>query len=341
MPHTDAPAPDWGALVAELAGRCLLVLGDVMLDEYVAGEARRVCPEAPVPVVEATARWAVPGGAANAAANAAALGARAVLGGATGADPGAGALARAARDRGVDPAGLVPDPGRPTTSKLRVLARGQQITRVDTESTGPVTGEPAERLGAWAERALAGAGAVLLSDYGKGLFAGPLAPRVLGAAARAGRPVVVDPKGTDPDRYRGAAVVKPNLAELGDLTGLPVRTGEQFRRAGLRLAGRLPGTAVLVTRGGDGMVLFRAGADPRALPGGPVHAVCDVTGAGDTAAAALALGLAAGWAVELAARVANAAAGVAVCKVGTAVVAPAELRAALGPGVPDFGPLTD
>lgn len=330
---------EWSAVVAALAGRRLLVLGDVMLDEYVSGEARRVCPEAPVPVVEASRRWSVPGGAANAAANAAALRGRPVLGGVTGDDPAAAELARVVCEAGVDPAGLLADLRRPTTTKLRVLARGQQITRVDTELTDVLSGEPAGRLAAWAERTVDEVDAVLLSDYGKGLFADGLARRVIDAALRCGRPVVVDPKGNAPERYRGATVVKPNLSELGDLAGCRIQTEKDLCRAGLGLVEQFTGTMILVTRGAEGMALFRSGQPPLSLRGGPTQSVYDVTGAGDTAAATLALGLAAGWSVELAARVANVAGGVAVCKVGTAVVAPNELLAALeANNTPDFVP---
>jgi D-beta-D-heptose 7-phosphate kinase/D-beta-D-heptose 1-phosphate adenosyltransferase len=337
-PAPEPAAPDWRRLVAALAGRRLLVVGDVMLDEYVAGDARRVCPEAPVPVVEARDRWSVPGGAANAAANAAALGGSVTLGGATGDDRAAGELARAVRAGGVDPAGLVADPARPTTAKLRVLARGQQVIRLDTESLAPLGGEAAEQLAAWAERSAGDADAVLLSDYGKGVVGEGLARRVIAAAARAGRPVVVDPKGRCAARYRGAAVVKPNLSELADLTGMPVDALPEVLAAGVRLADGLPGTAVLVTRGPEGMALFRAGAEPALLPAAPRRRVFDVTGAGDTAAAALALALAAGLAPGPAARLANAAGGVSVGKVGTAVVSPGELAEALLEDAPPFAP---
>jgi D-beta-D-heptose 7-phosphate kinase/D-beta-D-heptose 1-phosphate adenosyltransferase len=333
--------PDWHRLVAALAGRRLLVVGDVMLDEYLSGDARRVCPEAPVPVVEAARRWSVPGGAANAAANAAALGGSVTLGGATGDDRTAGELAEAVRAAGVGRAGLVTDPARPTTAKLRVLARGQQLIRVDTESLAPLSGEPAEKLAAWAERSVAAAEAVLLSDYGKGVVGAELAGRVIAAAGRAGRPVVVDPKGCDPSRYRGATVVKPNLSELAELTGRPAETQNEVLAAGARLAEELPGTAVLVTRGPEGMALFRAGEGPALLPAAPRRRVFDVTGAGDTAAAALAHALAAGLSVELAARLANAAGGVSVGMVGTAVVSPAELADALLEDAPPFEPAAE
>jgi D-beta-D-heptose 7-phosphate kinase/D-beta-D-heptose 1-phosphate adenosyltransferase len=337
-PLPERTPPDWPRLVAALCGRRLLVVGDVMLDEYLAGDARRVCPEAPVPVVEAARRWSVPGGAANAAANAAALGGRVTLGGATGDDRAAGELAEAVRTAGVDPAGLVADPSRPTTAKLRVLARGQQVIRVDTESAAPLVGEPAGKLAAWAQRSVATAEAVLLSDYGKGVAGTELAGRVIAAATRAGRPVVVDPKGRDASRYRGATVVKPNLSELAELTGRPAESRDEVLAAGTLLAEELPGTVVLVTRGPEGMALFRSGGEPALLPAAPRRRVFDVTGAGDTAAAALALALAAGLTVELAARLANAAGGVSVGKVGTAVVTPAELAEALLEDAPPFGP---
>jgi rfaE bifunctional protein kinase chain/domain len=330
---------DWSAAVAALTARRLLVVGDVMIDEYISGDARRVCPEAPVPVVESSRRWCVPGGAANAAANASALGGAVTLGGATGDDPAAGELARAVRVTGVDPAGLVPDGTRPTTTKLRVLARGQQVIRVDTETLAPLASESAQKLAAWAERFAAESDAVLLSDYGKGVVGAELAERVIGAARRAGRPVVVDPKGRNPRRYAGATVVKPNLSELADLTERPVATLSDLVETGTRLADGLPGTAILVTRGSDGMVLFRSGDPARLLSAAPARRVYDVTGAGDTAAATLVLALAAGLSIETAARLANAAAGVAVCKVGTAVVAPAEVLAALLEAAPDFQPL--
>jgi D-beta-D-heptose 7-phosphate kinase/D-beta-D-heptose 1-phosphate adenosyltransferase len=332
----SSPKLDWKAVVASLSVRKLLVIGDVMLDEYVSGDARRVCPEAPVPVVETAKRWSTPGGAANAAANAVALGGRVILGGATGEDQVANELAKVVREAGIDPSGFVADSARPTTSKMRVLARGQQVIRVDTESLVPLSHGPFEMLAAWAERSVTQCGAVLLSDYGKGVCRNALPQRVIEAAKRVGCPVVVDPKGSDVSRYHGATVVKPNLGELGELTGQTIRTNDELLDAGDRLAEELEGTTVLVTRGAEGMALFRSGETAQFLPAAPARRVYDVTGAGDTAAAALALALAAGLSLETAARVANAAAGVAVSKVGTATVSPAELLDALLEEAPEF-----
>jgi rfaE bifunctional protein kinase chain/domain len=210
--------PDWHRIIAALLGRRLLAVGDVMLDEYISGEARRVCPEAPAPVIEVTRRWSVPGGAANAAANVVALGGQPVLGGVTGDDYAAMELTKATRAAGVDHAGFVTDPSRPTTVKLRVLARGHQVTRVDTESIVALSSGLTGQLIKWVEHSVAESAAVLLSDYGKGVICCTLAGRVIEASRKMGRPVVVDPKGTDVGRYRGATVVKPNLNELCDLS---------------------------------------------------------------------------------------------------------------------------
>jgi D-beta-D-heptose 7-phosphate kinase/D-beta-D-heptose 1-phosphate adenosyltransferase len=332
----NAHNTDWRAIVASLAGRRLLVIGDVMLDDYLSGDARRVCPEAPVPVVEVNNRWSVPGGAANAAVNASTLGGKPILGGVTGNDSAAEHLARAIRATGVEPSGLVRDSMRPTTVKLRVLARGQQVIRADTESTAPLPAGPAELLASWAERTVAEVDAVLLSDYGKGVLSNGLATRVIAAARQAGRPIVVDPKGTDAQRYHGATILKPNLSELGELAGHRIHSSSELMNAGQRLADELPGTAVLVTRGAEGMALFRAGCSPRMLAAAHAQRVFDVTGAGDTVAATLTLALGAGHSGELAARIANVAGGIAVSKVGTDVVVPRELLAALAEGVPEF-----
>jgi D-beta-D-heptose 7-phosphate kinase/D-beta-D-heptose 1-phosphate adenosyltransferase len=191
-----------------------------------------------------------------------------------------------------------------------------------------------------AEHTVAESDAILISDYGKGVIDGILSESIISAARKAGRPVVVDRKGTNGGRYRGATIVKPNLGELSDLSGSLVRTTKELMEAGHRLAQDLLGTSVLVTRGGEGMAIFRSGMPALALTAAPARRVYDVTGAGDTTAAALALGLAAGFTIELAARVANAAAGLAVCKVGTAVVTPEELLAALLEAAPDFEPFS-
>jgi D-beta-D-heptose 7-phosphate kinase/D-beta-D-heptose 1-phosphate adenosyltransferase len=262
-----------------------------------------------------------------------------VLGGIVGADDNAKILGRVLGEAGLHETALLVDPARPTTSKLRVLARGQQIARIDDESRQPLSAETANELGDWAERMLGDVDGVLLSDYGKGVLAGGLGRRLIDAARSARMPVVVDPKGKDVARYGGVTVLKPNLGELAELTGLPVETEAELVVAGRALAEQLPGSAVLVTRGPEGMALFRAGEWPLKVPAGRVHRVYDATGAGDTVAAALSLALAAGHPIPVAARLANVAASIVVCKVGTAAVNSAELIASLGDPLPGFEPV--
>lgn len=320
---------DWSPLIASWQACRVLVVGDVMVDEYLCGEVRRVCPEAPIPVVEVKERWAVPGGAANAAANVVALGGRPLLGGVTGEDLAANELIRETRARTIDVAGLIVDPARPTTVKVRAIARGQQVARLDTESTVNLPSELSNQLAAWAECSMALVDAVLLSDYGKGVVDNVLAGRIISAARKAGRPVVVDPKGSDVKRYRGATVIKPNLSELSELSHRSARSPSELHLAAQSLAEELHGSTILVTRGEEGMALFQPGQRGLYLAAAPARRVYDVTGAGDTAAATLTLALGAGLGIETAVQVANVAAGLAVSKVGTAVVTPDELIAAL------------
>ncbi len=317
---------DWTSIVNSLRKRRVLVVGDVMLDEYISGSVCRSCPEAGVPVVGASRRWTVPGGAANAAANIVALGGRAVLHGVVGKDRAAEELARATQARGVDPLGFMSDPYRPTTVRSRILADGQLVARVDTESTAELPPGVAGQFTLWAMHAAKKSDAVLLSDCGKGVVSSLLTTGMIEAAKRAGIPLVVDPKGMDARRYRGAAVVKPNLQELANLTGRTVETHAEIAEACNRLFDVLPGTALLVTLGANGMTLFRAGMSHRHFPAETPSDVCDMTGAGDTAGAALTLALAAGVPIEMAVEIANTAAGIVVGKTGMAVVGFAELR---------------
>lgn len=305
----------WETYVAAIVGRRVLVVGDVMIDRYAEGKVRRLCPEAPVPVVSISDRdygqqWEVPGGAANAATGIECLGGKAVLIGVVGNDQNALDFLRLTA--GSDPRIYV-DPTRPTTSKLRVLVDGRQMIRVDHESTVPIAAKVADHLATWAEREMPEVDAVLLSDYGKGVLTPELCQRVIAAARVRGCPVVVDPHGTDPSRYRGATVIKPNAAELVALT------------RSRNLPAALPGTAILNTRGADGMELHEPHLDSPTVFEATARMVRDVTGAGDTVAATLTLALAAGVPLPDAARLANAAAGLVVGKLGTATVWQSEL----------------
>jgi D-beta-D-heptose 7-phosphate kinase/D-beta-D-heptose 1-phosphate adenosyltransferase len=321
-------------LIARLAGVRVLVVGDAMLDEYLEGEAERISPEAPVPVVRVRGAAAQPGGAANVARNAAALGAAVELVAVVGADPAGEQLAALCGRAGVGTGGLVRAARRPTTRKQRVLARGQQVLRVDWEETGPLGPRDVRAL---LDRVAAAPApdVLVLSDYAKGA----LEPAVLAAAlarARASRaPAVVDPKNPDLARYRGATVLTPNRREFAAALGVTpeVAVPDRIGALGRPMLDRLAVDHLVVTCGADGLVVVSA-EQVEVVPAVRRH-VADITGAGDTVAAVLALALGAGADIGRGARLANAAAGLVVEKVGTAVVGPEELARAVAAPPPD------
>jgi D-beta-D-heptose 7-phosphate kinase/D-beta-D-heptose 1-phosphate adenosyltransferase len=303
-----------------------LVVGDVMLDEQIAGTADRISPEAPVPVVQVRKVEQRPGGAANVAANLAALGARVAVAGVTGVDAQAQTLQDVLRARSIEPL-LVRDAARPTTTKTRIIAHQQQIARVDREDPKPVSGELQQALLEMVEGALAEARVVILSDYRKGVLTDGLTRRIICRCASAGLPVFVDPKGSDYEKYRGAFAITPNVKEAFEALRAQPEEPESIDEAGQMLSSWLVPTAVIVTRGEEGMSIYRPGQPPLHVSAAP-RQVYDVTGAGDTAVAVLALCSAAGAELESAVRLANCAAGIAVGKLGAATVTLEELRAA-------------
>ena len=315
-------------LLARFAGLPVLLVGDLMLDEYVWGSVSRISPEAPVPVLEVQRRTEAVGGAANTAANVVALGGAAVLAGVVGDDAPGRRVRELLAAQGVGVGPVVADPSRPTTTKTRVVAGTQQVVRIDHEQPGPLTDAVAADLLAAVALALPAVRGVVVSDYGKGVVTPGVAEWVIAAAAAAGVPVVVDPKGTDYRKYRGATVVKPNQLEAGQVLNRSLRTGDDVDRAGADLVALLGGrTGVLVTRGPHGMTGFQPGRPPIHVPA-QAREVYDVTGAGDTVAATLTLALAAGADLLPACRLASLAAAVVVGKAGTAVCTAAELTAA-------------
>ena len=307
----------------------VLVAGDVMLDRYWHGPAGRISPEAPVPVVRVTELEDRPGGAGNVSLNMAALGARAELVGVTGDDEAAGIL-----EERLAAAGVVCHfqkvASLPTITKLRVISRQQQLLRLDFEE--PFHQQDPAPFAEQVRAALPGCGALVLSDYAKGALRD--CPGLIRLAREAGVPVLVDPKGADFQRYRGATLLTPNLSEFEAVVG-PVPDEKTLLEKGNRLLADLQLEALLVTRSERGMTLLRAGQPELHLP---AHAreVFDVTGAGDTVISTLAVALAAGSTLEDAVALANIAAGIVVGKLGTAVVSAPELRRAVhqagGPG---------
>jgi rfaE bifunctional protein kinase chain/domain len=299
----------------------VLVVGDVMLDRYWFGEVSRISPEAPVPVVKVERTEERPGGAANVARNCAALGTQVSLLSVVGADEAGRTLARLMSAEGIDTS-LHEDAELSTTIKLRVIGRQQQLLRIDFENS-PAHEVLRAKLADFA-RQLPRCDAVILSDYGKGGLAH--IGEMIRMARAAGRPVLVDPKGEDYARYAGATLLTPNRAELRQVVGRWSSDAELEAKA-TRLRAELGLEALLVTRSEEGMTLFRDGSILHEAA--QAREVYDVSGAGDTVIAAMAVMLAAGLDLGAAMRIANRAAGIVVGKLGTAVVHLDELRTSI------------
>jgi len=308
-------------LLARFRDARVLVVGDVMLDRYWFGEVSRISPEAPVPVVKVERSDERPGGAANVARNAAALGAKVALLSVVGDDEAGSTLNRLLATDGIE-ARLHRDPTIATTVKLRVIGRQQQLLRIDFE-TPPSHEVLANKLVEF-RTLLSGYDVLILSDYGKGGLTH--VAEMIQAGRAAGKTVLVDPKGDDYSRYRGATMVTPNRGELREVVGRWKSEDDLAARAE-RLRAELELDALLVTRSEEGMTLFQPGA--RVHEPTKAQEVYDVSGAGDTVIAALGVALGAGISLPLAVRIANYAAGIVVGKLGTAVVHPDELAAAL------------
>lgn len=316
-------------LLNTFPGKSILILGDIILDAYIWGEVKRISPEAPVPVVDIHSRSSLPGGAGNVAANILGLCGRVRLGGVIGSDQSGKDLCDALQDLRVPTGGILIDPDRPTTTKTRVIAHNQHVVRLDSELRVPLSTAVENALLVWADQNVKGADVCVLSDYAKGVVSPRLAAHLIRITRDAGRPVLVDPKGADYTMYRGATVIKPNLHEAERFLNRPIQDEQSLIEAGLRLAAALEGTAILITRGPHGMSLFLEGEKPVHIPT-VARNVFDVTGAGDTVISTLAMALAARLSVQQSVRLANVAAGIAVGKVGTAVVSLNDLVDGLG-----------
>lgn len=318
--------------------RCrILVVGDLMLDRYLSGSVGRMSPEAPVPVLLRESERAVLGGAANVVANLASLGAEIEVLGVVGQDEAGLALrALLGHHPTVRTEHLVTDRHRPTTCKTRVMSGLHQIVRLDAESKLPLAEEVEAAVLEAVNETLPWADAVVVSDYAKGLCTDGVIRGVIDLAARAGKPSIIDPKRRDLSIYRGATLIKPNRRELTEATQLPCETDEQAETAALAAMAQTQ-SAVLLTRSEHGMSYFHAGREPLHLKTAAQN-VFDVSGAGDTVVALAALGTAAKLQIEELMRCANAAAGIVVSKVGTAVVTIDELEKALAAESHKLGP---
>ena len=296
-----------------------------MLDEYLRGEVTRISPEAPVPVLEVRAHESRLGGAANAAANIQALGGATYLVGVVGKDETSATLNKCLAAASITST-CVPDADRPTSKKTRLVAQQQQIVRVDQEKRHPISGAVQDAVKQAIEVRIRDAHAVVISDYAKGVITPAVARHAIATARAAGLPVVVDPKQADFTLYAGATVITPNLHELE--LAAPTPGPFSVERIVGELLPTLDGAALLVTRSADGMTLFRTDANPFHVAA-IAREVFDVTGAGDTVVATLALALAAQLSLEQAIELASVAAAVSVSKRGTSTVSSAELLAAL------------
>ncbi len=306
----------------------ILIVGDLMLDEFVWGHVSRISPEAPVPVVEVNRRTWIPGGAANTAANIGGLGGKAILAGVVGDDADGTRICELLAVQGVDTGPVVRDAARPTTTKTRVIAGTQQVVRIDHERPGPIAAAVEAELLARIDELLPHVRACVVSDYGKGVVTPSFVGQLIDRTRRANVPTVIDPKGTDYAKYRGATVVKPNQLEAGQVLNRPLKTDADVDAAGLDLMDLLgPDSAVLITRGPHGMSLFERGQPAVHVPA-QAREVYDVTGAGDTVAGTMALTLGVGGPLETACRLASLAAAIVVGKVGTAVCSFEELKVA-------------
>ena len=316
------------ALFNKMRDRRVIVLGDVMLDEFLWGTVARISPEAPVPVVEVTRHSYHLGGAGNVAANVCALGGSAVLAGVVGSDAAAERVRESLDRAGVQAALVSSDSARPTTVKTRIVAHHQQVVRADRERADDISADLEDGLVGRLRGALPSCGALVVSDYQKGVVTQRLMRTVVSLARRLGIPVLVDPKVRHFPFYRGVSVITPNQLETEQATGIRIRSEDDLLAAGARVLRKLRCGAALVTRGEQGMSLFQDGSRPLHIPTA-AREVFDVTGAGDTVIATVALGLCGGARLHEAAMLANYAAGVVVGKLGTATATPDEVMAAV------------
>jgi D-beta-D-heptose 7-phosphate kinase/D-beta-D-heptose 1-phosphate adenosyltransferase len=314
--------------IEKLAGCRILVVGDLMLDAYLWGDAERISPEAPVQVVSVTSEEHMLGGAGNVINNLVALGADVSAVGVIGSGPDAQLILNQLKALGVQTGGVIQDPQRPTTRKTRIIADHQHVlrfdrevkTNIDAQLLNPVLQSAAERM--------ATTDLILVSDYGKGLITGELMQSLNAAAQQHGKMIIVDPKGLDFEKYAGASLITPNQKETALAAGVEIVDYKTLSKAARRLIKITGIDKILVTCGKEGMVYFE-GHEPPFRISTKARQVFDVSGAGDTVLAVLGLGIAAGYAIKEAVALSNTAAGIVVGKLGTAPVTKSELAAGL------------
>jgi D-beta-D-heptose 7-phosphate kinase/D-beta-D-heptose 1-phosphate adenosyltransferase len=319
---------DVDKLVKRFKKTTLLVVGDIMIDEFIWGTVSRISPEAPVPVVAVNRENLLLGGAANVVHNVHSLGGRVLLAGLIGADRMGDKIKKLLAEQKIDSEGLVVQPGRPTTVKTRVIAHSQQVVRFDRESREPISAQSQEALLHYLDKNWGQFDGIIVSDYGKGLITSTLMEFIMRRKKVDGKLVAVDPKMNNFNLYAGATIVTPNRQEAEAAAGKEIKDETSLREVGKILLERFASQAILITRGEEGMVLFQREGDVIDVPT-VAKEVYDVTGAGDTVISALTLAMASGSDLPAAAVVANYAAGIVVGKVGTATITPEELQKAI------------
>jgi D-beta-D-heptose 7-phosphate kinase/D-beta-D-heptose 1-phosphate adenosyltransferase len=317
--------PSARTIFERASDRRILVIGDLMIDEWIWGTVTRISPEAPVPVVAVADHSFTLGGAGNVASNLRALRANVCFAGSVGNDAFGTQIRQLLAAQHVDHDGVVTAGDRPTTRKTRIVAHNQQVVRADWESTEVLSQRDRAAVADFVRGRAAQCDAVIISDYAKGLIS-----RDIVEAAAACALVLADPKPQNIEMMRGVTLVAPNAAEAASMTGVAIRNDGDLERAGTRLLKMLDCRYAVITRGEHGMALFGRDGERLQIPS-VAHTVYDVSGAGDTVIATLALALASGASIETATQLANFAAGVVVEKLGTATASPEEIVALVGP----------
>jgi D-beta-D-heptose 7-phosphate kinase/D-beta-D-heptose 1-phosphate adenosyltransferase len=308
----------------------LLVVGDLMIDEYLWGEVDRISPEAPVQVVAVNTEDYTLGGSGNVVKNIATLDAAVSVAGVIGTGRNGQLLLQKFKDLGVNTDGIVQEPDRPTTMKTRIIAANQQVLRIDRETKQPISEATLEKLARFIENKISQVDAILISDYGKGVITKTLLSRLIKSARKHNKITIADPKGLDFSKYSGVSLLTPNKKEAALAAGIEIDDDATLTEAGDKILQTVDIDKLLMTCGSDGMVLFRRNQAPSKIDA-QARQVYDVSGAGDTVLAVLGLGIAAGESFEYAMALANSAAGIVVGKVGTATVSRSELATALHP----------
>jgi len=303
----------------------VIILGDLIIDQYIWGKVSRISPEAPIPVVEVVRENFSLGGAANVANNLNALGASVEICGVVGDDTYGGMLLGMLKEKGIDTRLVVKDPARPTILKTRIIAHKQQVVRVDREDTRSLEGEGLARMKEHLQEAIPNVDAMILEDYGKGVIQEGLLSEIIPMARGLGKIVTVDPKRDHFPFYKGVTAITPNRLEAEEATGVHICDEKGLHEAGARLMERLQCDAVLITMGDEGMCLFKDGEPPLKIPA-RAREVYDVSGAGDTVIAVFTSALVGGATFRQAAMLSNVAGGLVVEKLGTAVVTREEIR---------------